>query len=533
MKDSHSEQRIKKAMKMHEIASTDAQDLKQCKKDLMQRLAMDKDEAEDVALSIREHFLPKLLESEGIEVEEMLSDLNGKMTDDDENFEDESPEEMHDEDHDEDTPDDDDEVDEDEIATIHITVPADKIRDVEEALEAVLGDMDADSKDQATDHDTNDNGDKRMNIEARKELRKTILAAMAEDSEVEHVSRKNGFEHAKDEQTFEEDFHKTQKGNLTDSEFDTLDYAENEIPTFTDLISKIKGLEESLKETKFDGTPEDADAYALEFDPLEIPSQGDEGLYHEVVVPSEGKLPRKRTVNSSTLGEFDEEAAEEALAFALKTAGVSDEDMGKLTYAEALDLFKAIKTANKLAEMHDDEDHEDRAEYHAEKENKEDHYATMLRNLMRGDKEHEAELSIKTPEGVTIDTAKKHDEAAMEKEAELYRARLKTAYAMSTKLATAGILPANDVDSYAEGMLSDGLTVTAMIRQTKLMLTTAAANAEKFASASSNGKKATASISFNPAVRVASADLSGASDIQSALRNIGWTTPEVRTGMED
>lgn len=526
MKDSHSEQRIKKAMKMHEIASSDAQDLKQCKKDLMQRLAMDKDEAEDVALSIREHFLPKLLESEGIEVEEMLKDLNGKMTEDDEDFEDETPNEMHGDDHDEEALDDDNEVDEDEIATIHITVPADKIRDVEKALETVLGDMDADSKDQATDHDTNDNGDKRMNIEARKELRKTILAAMAENSEVEHVSRKNGFEHAKDEQTFEEDFHNTQKGNLTDPEFDTLDYAENEIPTFTDLISKIKGLDESLKQTKFDGTPEDADTYALEFDPLEIPSQGEKGSDDEFVVPSEGKLPRKRTVNSSTLGSFDEEAAEEALAFALKTAGVSDDDMSKLTYAEALDLFKAIKTANKLAEDHED--------VHAEEESEEDHYAAMLRKLMRGDKEHEAELDIETPEGVTITTSKKdHDEAEMHKEAELYRARLKTAYAMSSRLATAGILPATEVDSYAEGMLSDGLTVSAMIRQTKLMLNTASANAEKFAATSSNSKKATASISFNPSVRVASADLSGASDIQSALRNIGWTTPEVRTGMED
>ena len=120
----------------------------------------------------------------------------------------------------------------------------------------------------------------------------------------------------------------------------------------------------------------------------------------------------------------------------------------------------------------------------------------------------------------------------MEKEAELFKARLKTAYAMSTKLATAGLLPAEELDAYAEGMISDGLTVTAMIRQTKLMLNSAASNAERLASSSNATRTASTGISFNPSVRGASVDLSGVSEIQNALKNIGWTAPQV-TGMED
>lgn len=101
------------------------------------------------------------------------------------------------------------------------------------------------------------------------------------------------------------------------------------------------------------------------------------------------------------------------------------------------------------------------------------------------DKDHnKAEDTLKVDD-LTIEAEDK-----MAKEAELYKARLKTAFAMSNKLATAGILPINEVDGFAEGMLSDGLTVTAMIRQTKLMLNSAAANAEKYAAASSSVRTA-------------------------------------------
>lgn len=351
---------------------------------------------------------------------------------------------------------------------------------------------------------------------------------------------------------------------MTDPEF-TLDYADNKIPSFLKL-EKDKGLKE-IDYVNFDGTPEDSQEFTLAFDALaelEIPSQGDEGLYHELEIPSEGKLSLKRTVQSSALGDFDADAAEEVLAFALKSAGVEDEDLGKLTYAEALSLYKAIKTAEK----HDDHEAgrimketsnnpkeavtEDKLpdkngdEEIVRKGPKElysstdDQYASMLRKLMKGASEHdkkdkEAGVSIDSDENVTIskkDHAGKDHKKEMEKEAELFKARLKTAYAMSTKLATAGLLPTEELDAYAEGMISDGLTVTAMIRQTKLMLNSAASNAERLASSNKATRTASTGISFNPSVRGASVDLSGVSEIQNALKNIGWTAPQV-TEMED
>jgi hypothetical protein len=585
MIDGQSEQsKTRKAMKRHEIVSSDKESFRECKSDLIKKIAMDESEAEDVASSIRELFLPKLMKAEGLEEEDMPKDFIGKMTDNDDNFEtetlkiedhDEDEEESdefgfssEDEDHENDADADDNEVDANEIATIHITVPADKIREVEKALETVLGDTDAMSEDPAIDHKENTIGDENMNkeIEARKALRKTILAAMADDEEVQQVSRKDGFEHAPGQQYFEEEEHSTFKGNLTDPDFGTLDYADNKIPSFLKL-EKDKGLKE-IDYTNFDGTPEDSEEFTLAFDALaelEIPSQGDEGLYHELEIPSEGKLSLKRTVQSSALGEFDANVAEEALAFALKTAGVEEEDLGKLTYAEALDLFKAIKTAEKSdcdADRVMEETPNNPKEAVTEKENRkhtgteeidpekeherkgkelyssaDDQYASMLRKLMKGaseqDEDKEAGVMIEDPNADVVVSGKEDadEKTKMAKEAELFRARLKTAYAMSTKLATAGLLPTEELDTYADGMISDGLTVTAMIRQTKLMLNSAAANSERLAS-NSAPRVATAGISFNPTVRGASADLSGVSEIQNALKNIGWTAPQV-TEMED
>lgn len=593
--------KIRKAMKIHEIVSTDKQSLAECKNDLMQkRIAMDESEAHDIAESIREMFLPKLMKSEGIDDEEMPDGFVGEMTEDDDDFADEEDHEMDEEekmdedleedfdlddedfddedeeheesdedleedfdedmDHDDDALDDDSEVDDDEIATIHIQVPANKIREVEEALESVLGEQ---SKDQAMSlNDKLEIGENNMNkkeIEARKALRKTILAAMSDDEEVTHVLQKDGFEHAKSEQYREEGKYNTVKGNITDPETKTLDYAEDKFPSFLKLKANL-GLNET-KYTEFDGTDPDAHEFKLAFselDELEIPSQGNDSLYHELEIPSETELHLKRTVQSSTLGSFDADAAEEVLAFALKSAGVEDEDLGKLTYAEALELYKSIKVAKAAEDCAEDEDddhdktaaEESDLRKHSPKEidpedehhrdntysythGSKDEYAEAIKKLMKGDDcDVEANTTITTDEPVTMG---KTDEAEMEKKAELYKARLKTAFAVASRLHTAGILPANEVEKHAESLLNDGLTVNAMLRQTNIMLQSMSATAEKFASMASSKATRTAGngIAFNPQVRAASADFSGVSEIHSALRNLSWTQPKTDTGMED
>ena len=616
MKDGQSEQlnKIRKAMKINEIISSDKSEMTACKNDLMKKMAMDADDAEEVAHSIRDMFLPQLLKSENISEHEMPEGLIVKMTDKDDSFADETPNDEHehhvefksdddedesedsdfdedeDEDHEIDSDYDDSEVGDDEIATIHISVPADKIRLVEKALETVLGDMDADSKDQATVHtDETQKGDtmNKKEIEARKALRKTILAAMADD---EHVSRKDGFEHDKSEQYLEEGFYNTIKGDLTDPDFDTLNYSKNKVPNFTKLVDENLmpdlGLHESLEATKFDGAPENADEYTLDFDAFMIPSQGDTELYHEFEIPSEGKLPHKKTLLSENESkrEVYSELDENLLADALRLAGVEDEDLTKLTYAEAKELYRAIKTASEIEERTtyspdgelpanfndpkdpdernavtegslrkhtgtkelDSEKSHERRELYSSKEDARDAYAQMLKKLMnprlaeeeedmeedeKDRKERESQTNINTDE-VRIEGKSSKE---MEKEAEMFKARLKMAYACTNKLATAGLLPVDEMDAYAEGLLSDGLTVQSMVRQTKLMLNSAAANAERLAASSATSvRTASTGISFNPAVRGASvnADLSGAQDIQNALKNIGWTTPKV-SGMEE
>lgn len=565
----------RKAMVIHNIVASDKKEFNACKNDLMTKLAMDERSASDIASAIREMFLPKLMEEEGVGEADMPEGfLDGDLTDNDEDFskdtlevKNESPadeESVEEETQDEDALNDEEEVDDNELATIHITVPTGLIREVEKALETVLGDTDAISKDHAIDHENEDIGeikDMDKTLEAKESLKKIVLAAM-EDDEVQSVSRKEGFEHSKSEQVREEDTYDTFKGSISDPDTKSLDYAENKIPTFKDVITDL-GLDESLTFTKFDGTPEDTEEFSLEFNPFEIPSQGNDELYGKMELPSELTLNRKRVVNSSIaeLGDFDTGAAEEVLAFALKSAGVEDEDLGKLSYAEALELYKAIRTASDREHYSKDgvmpETPNNPREAVTEKDVREhsgpetdpeeehersgrelysstdDEYTAMLRKLMKVSEDKEAALEVTTPEGVKVETSKSdkdEEKAMMDKQAELYKARVKTAYSMTGHLVAAGILPAADQDAYAESMLNDNLSTTAMIRQTKLMLNNAAAHNEKLSASKGATRTASAGIAFNPSVRT-EADLSmGALEIQNALKNIGWTAP---SGMEE
>ena len=588
MIDGHSEKlkNIKKAMKIHEIVSSDSKDFKACKNDLMTKVAMNDGDASEVASAIRDLFMPKLLKSEGIGAEDLPESFNFKMTDTDEDFSDDNHGDMETEDQDFpefDAHADEEEVDDNEIATIHIKVPANKVRAVENALEQVLGDTDAQSEDHAMVHKDTQLGDSMdIKTEAKKALRKTILAAMAEDKEIQSVSHDSKFDYAKSEQYREEDFYDAVKGNLTDPDFSTLDFNEQDIPVFSDLVSHIGkdlGLSNSLKPVKFDGAPVDREEYTLEFNPFDIPSQGNEDLYGKIPIPSEGKLPRKRTVNSSTLGEFDADAAEEVLAAALRSAGVEDSDLKKLSYAEGLTLFKAIKTASDMKERtsyfpdgkfdaehaanhpKDPDKHEKTAvtedllrehtgtkeedpekdhmregkELYSNGKNSKDAYAQMLQKLMKqsmeeDDMEESQDDKEKKKEGATKVDVMPDKTQITQSSNDLYRARLKTSYAMASKLALAGMLPAGEVEAYAEGMLNDNLTVTAMLRQTNLMIDASAIQNEKYAASHAGNSVRTASsgISFNPSMKN-SVDLSGAMDIQRAINSLEFTQPKVGT----
>jgi hypothetical protein len=108
-------------------------------------------------------------------------------------------------------------------------------------------------------------------------------------------------------------------------------------------------------------------------------------------------------------------------------------------------------------------------------------------------------------------------------------ARIKTAYGCSSKLALAGIITSDEVDSYAEQMLNDGLKADSMIRQTKLLLKSAQTSTERVAAAAAEKMTKTAStlgVSTSPAFNGSFASNSAALDIQGALRGT-WTMPKI------
>ena len=113
--------------------------------------------------------------------------------------------------------------------------------------------------------------------------------------------------------------------------------------------------------------------------------------------------------------------------------------------------------------------------------------------------------------------------------ASLDTARLKTAYSCSTKLALAGIITTEEVDSYAEQMLNDGLKADSMIRQTKLLLKSAQSSSERIAAAAAERSTRTASnigISTTPAFSGGHTANGAALDIQSALKG-AFTMPKI------
>jgi hypothetical protein len=107
-------------------------------------------------------------------------------------------------------------------------------------------------------------------------------------------------------------------------------------------------------------------------------------------------------------------------------------------------------------------------------------------------------------------------------------ARIKTSYSCATKLALAGIITSEEVDSYAEQMINDGLKSDSMIRQTKLLLKSAQSSTERVAAAAaermSTRTASTLGVSTSPALSGGLSNNSAALDIQGALKGT-WTMP--------
>jgi len=130
--------------------------------------------------------------------------------------------------------------------------------------------------------------------------------------------------------------------------------------------------------------------------------------------------------------------------------------------------------------------------------------------------------SVKQPNGDGFTRKPHEDDESSRKAMALFHARVKTAYSVSYKLALAGVLEPNEVDSNVDMWLSDNLSPATMASQGKLMLKSASSAAERVASSFSEGRNVrTANVSLNPGAFAANSQANEApNDLREALRSI-------------
>ena len=538
-------------MKLAEIKATDKEDLIACASDMQKTASLNKDEAIIVANAIRSKYLPNVVRQAGLEVsnldledgketvdftndlsEEDDDDLALDMRAEDDEDDDEDMEDMDDMD----DMDDDVNVDEnsDDVAVFEIEVPAQMVdaaqKAVQEALDNLLsGDDDSDDDDDEgithfdDDDDSEDESDdenlentkiskkvndmNRTTLAERKALREALVRKAEREemlmklaSDEETVQTSAGFQYNENmanmpgsvdypSMSLEND-----GGNSLKEQNPT--YNESRIPT--NMPGSLQ-FPDVTKPMKLEGTSELE--VTVDWDSLTNPSQGleDKNLFK---VPTQMPgMPHKTTVAAKS--------EVECTACGTRTS-MTDDEMND----------EATRCANKDCPTNaSDEGHADMEKSAVS--------TTQLNN-------DAAELDSSVNKAVRdMGMAQLHSNKATNtfnsSIASLDTARLKTAYSCSTKLALAGIITTEEVDSYAEQMLNDGLKADSMIRQTKLLLKSAQSSSERIAAAAAERSTRTASnigISTTPAFSGGHTANGAALDIQSALKG-AFTMPKI------
>ena len=527
------------AMRLAEIKATDKEDLIACANDMQKTASLNKDEAIIVASAIRSKYLPNVVRQAGLDVSNLdledgkeTVDFTNDLSDDDNDDEvldmgtDDDTEDM------DDTEDSDEEEEFDDVATIEIEVPADMVdaaqKAVQEALDNLLsGKDDSDDEDEDITHfdddmDSDEDSDDDENLEniktsnkvnemnrttlaERKALREALIRKAEREemlmklaSEEETVQTSAGFKYNESMVSMSGNVDyptmslENDGGNSLKKDNDSL-YTDQSIPT--NMKDSLQ-FPEQTKPMKLDGTPESE--VMVDWNAMDIPSEGFDKNYPKV--PSQlPSMPHKTTVAAKS--EVECTSCGERMA-------MTDEEMND----------EATRCANKDCPTNaSDEGHAD-GERSAES-------TTELVNdagdLSSGINSAVADLG--NAKNKANDAAQTFNSSL----ASLETARLKTAYSCSTKLALAGIITTDEVDSYAEQMLHDGLKADSMIRQTKLLLKSAQSSSERIAAAAAERTTRTASnigISTTPAFGGGHTANSAALDIQGALKGL-WTMP--------
>ena len=563
------------AMRLAELNATDKEDLINCASDMTRTASLDESEAFAVAHAIRAKYLPNIAKEAGLDMSNL--DLeDGKETVD---FADDSSEdndddlEFHhfesDEDSDDDTDvdfDDNDEVDEsDDVATIEIEVPADMVdaaqQAVQEALDNLLGgeDMSDDMDDEMEDDDMSDEdmSDDDMDDEMSdddevtymhknsNEVRKMTRQALAErkaqreallrraereeilmkiaSEEEKYPAASAGFKYNNEMANMpgEVDYPQFEMENSGSNSLkgDNPTWAEQKVPTKNPGSLQFPDV---TKPTTLEGSEDGTLEYVVDWNHLENPS---EGAQDDIAsVPSQmPSMPHKATKTSST--KYSVECTSCGTRMAMTEEEMEDDNT----------VCANSKCPTRVAAMEDDEAmmHED-DEKHGEDEEKDldksaastDQTLMLQNNALNATKDIAADSArLKALQNQTSNVSQNAF-------ASLDTARIKTAFSCASKLALAGVINSEEVDSYAEQMLNDNLKADSMIRQTKLLLKSAQTATERVAAAAAErmGSVRTASnlgISTSPAFSGGqTTNNSAALDIQSALKGT-WTMPTI------
>jgi hypothetical protein len=547
------------AMRLAEINATDKEDLMNCASDMQKTASLETNEAVLVAKAIRAKYLPNIARQAGLDVSNLDLD-NGKETvdfandesDDDEDdmefhhFEsDDNSDDVEDDDMSDEDMDDEDEVeDSDDVATFEIEVPADMVdqaqKAVQKALDNLLGgdddsdedddedvthfndDDDMDSEDESDDDEDNENqfmkksnevrsmtkqalAERKAQREAllRRAEREEILKKIA--SEEENYPASASFKYNEDmvdmkgEVEYPSMTMEGGEGNSLKEQNPT--WAEQKVPTMNPGSLEFPSV---TKPSKFEGSGDGSLEYTVDWDHLENPSEGLEDVDHPHIPTQMPSMPHKttKTVAASKEEDHEVECTSCGKSMRMTEAAMNNPDT-KCTNGDC--------PSNKKAE--DEDDDMDRASANEINKPQKTQSTNMMATAPSGTK-------IKMPIDVTTTTQL----------ASLDLARIKTSYSCATKLALAGIITSEEVDSYAEQMINDGLKSDSMIRQTKLLLKSAQSSTERVVAAAaermSTRTASTLGVSTSPALSGGLSNNSAALDIQGALKGT-WTMPKI------
>jgi len=527
---------LKRAMRIAEIRVEDAEDMQACVSDLVRTssLGLNVDTARIVASAYREAMMPAALEAEGINPDEFIEQPFGSQMTAANFADDTDAEEMKDEHDDEDSDDSEDHADHeddlgmedggeenDNVATLEVEVPADKVDEFQEALEKAMTEVFGDAGEVAEDKE-----DMSSDIKKYEEDVEDVMSSVTANRKVQTMSKNARAQReailaslntrVASDMEFKGSYENEgeyAKMTMTNSEGNSLrdqnpEFNKVNVPT---LNGENLGFDKEFVATKLEGQIDDVNAYKVNFDPMSYATAEGNSLpeFEDFEVPTQTDMTsRKNTVTASDL--TAEEAAEEELYNSLVQAGVSNDTISNLTFAEGLELYKQI-TASKVNEL---------ARYAGEV------------NINVAEEEEQASYGMMTDE----ENEDEYDEASMDmeakwatfaKESEVFRARLKTAYGVSTKLCLAGLLDQDEVESNVDLWMNDGLTVKAMLASGAQMLRMSQTAEQRVASAHAEKSVRTASangVATIPGYSGATSNVS--TDLQQALKSI-FTMPRL------